>query len=148
MKTDIHPEYYTDAQVTCACGNTWTTGSTAKEIRVELCSKCHPFYTGEQRIVDTEGRVERLMRRFSLGSVEEAAKLAAETAERSAQAEAEAEAEAAAELEAARAAIQAARLAGEQSPDVAPAADAVDDAGADEPAEEDAPDAEAEDKDE
>jgi large subunit ribosomal protein L31 len=68
MKTEIHPDYHADTQVTCACGNTWTTGSTAASITVELCSNCHPFYTGEQRIVDTEGRVERLMRRFNLGS--------------------------------------------------------------------------------
>ena len=66
MKTDIHPEYYRDATVVCSCGNSWTTGSTRKELRVELCSKCHPFFTGEQRIVDTEGRVERLMRRYNL----------------------------------------------------------------------------------
>ena len=89
MKTDIHPDYHPDAQVTCACGNTWTTGSTSAELRVALCSNCHPFYTGEQRIVDTEGRVERLMRRFNLGSAEEAARMAEETAERSAAAEAE-----------------------------------------------------------
>lgn len=113
MKTEIHPQYHLDAKVTCACGNTWTTGSTSAEIRVELCSNCHPFYTGEQRIVDTEGRVERLMRRFNLGSVEEAAKLAEETAARSAAAEAEAEAAVEAEREAARAATQAAMLAGE-----------------------------------
>ena len=66
MKSDIHPAYYRDATVVCSCGNTWTTGSTKKEIRVELCSKCHPFFTGEQRIVDTEGRVERLIRRYNL----------------------------------------------------------------------------------
>ena len=66
MKTDIHPTYYRDATVVCSCGNTWTTGSTKKEFRVELCSKCHPFFTGEQRIVDTEGRVERLIRRYNL----------------------------------------------------------------------------------
>ncbi len=116
MKTEIHPDYHADAKVTCACGNTWTTGSTSAEIRVELCSNCHPFYTGEQRIVDTEGRVERLMRRFNLGSVEEAAKLAAETAARSAAAEAEAEAAVEAEREAARAATQAAMLAGDAPP--------------------------------
>ena len=66
MKTDIHPAYYRDATVVCSCGNSWTTGSTKKELRVELCSKCHPFFTGEQRIVDTEGRVERLIRRYNL----------------------------------------------------------------------------------
>ena len=116
MKTEIHPDYHADTQVTCACGNTWTTGSTATSITAELCSNCHPFYTGEQRIVDTEGRVERLMRRFNLGSVEEAAKLAEETAERSAAAEAEAEAAVEAEREATRAATQASMLAGEAPP--------------------------------
>ena len=116
MKTEIHPDYHSDTQVSCACGNTWTTGSTSATITVELCSNCHPFYTGEQRIVDTEGRVERLMRRFNLGSAEEAAKLAEETAERSAAAEAEAEAAAEAERESARAAAQASMLAGESAP--------------------------------
>ncbi len=64
MKKGIHPEYYWDAQVICACGNTWTTGATAKVIRVEVCSQCHPFYTGTQRIVDTEGQVDRFMKRL------------------------------------------------------------------------------------
>jgi large subunit ribosomal protein L31 len=66
MKDKIHPTYYTDAVVTCACGNTFTTGSTRKQLRTELCSKCHPFYTGEQRIVDTAGRVERFKRRYNI----------------------------------------------------------------------------------
>jgi large subunit ribosomal protein L31 len=66
MKTDIHPTYYPEAQVTCSCGNTFTTGATKPAIKVEICSACHPFFTGEQRIVDTEGRVERLKRRFNL----------------------------------------------------------------------------------
>ena len=66
MKPDIHPEYHHEAQVICSCGNTYTTGSTKSLLRVELCSQCHPFYTGEQRIVDTEGRVERMKRRFNL----------------------------------------------------------------------------------
>ena len=66
MKPEIHPAYYRDATVVCSCGHSWTTGSTKKEFRVELCSKCHPFFTGEQRIVDTEGRVERLIRRYNL----------------------------------------------------------------------------------
>ncbi len=64
MKKDIHPTYYPDAQVICACGNTWTTGSTQKVIRTEMCSNCHPFYTGEQRIVDTEGQVDRFYKRL------------------------------------------------------------------------------------
>jgi large subunit ribosomal protein L31 len=65
MKEKIHPQYFSDAKVTCSCGNTFTTGSTKKTLRVELCSKCHPFFTGEQRIVDTAGRVERFKRRYS-----------------------------------------------------------------------------------
>ena len=64
MKPKIHPEYYNDAKVVCACGNTFTIGSTKKMVKVELCSKCHPFYTGEQRVVDTMGRVERFKRRY------------------------------------------------------------------------------------
>jgi len=66
MKDKIHPKYYTDTKVTCSCGNTFTTGSIRKELKVELCSKCHPFFTGEQRIVDTAGRVERFKRRYKL----------------------------------------------------------------------------------
>ena len=64
MKPDIHPTYYPEATVTCSCGATWTTGSTAPEIRTDVCSTCHPFYTGEQRIVDTAGQVERFMKRL------------------------------------------------------------------------------------
>ena len=66
MKTEIHPDYYPEAVVTCSCGATFTTGATKPAIKVEICSSCHPFFTGEQRIVDTEGRVERLKRRFNL----------------------------------------------------------------------------------
>ncbi len=64
MKEKIHPQYFSDAQVICACGNTFTTGSTKKVIKVELCSKCHPFLTGERRMMDTAGRVERFKRRY------------------------------------------------------------------------------------
>jgi large subunit ribosomal protein L31 len=64
MKEAIHPTYFPDAKVTCACGNTWTTGSTKAELSVDLCSDCHPFYTGEQRIVDTEGQVDRFYKRL------------------------------------------------------------------------------------
>ena len=67
MKAKIHPRYYSQATVTCACGNSWEVGSTKESLRTEICSQCHPFWTGEQRIVDTEGRVERMMRRYSLG---------------------------------------------------------------------------------
>ena len=64
MKQGIHPTYYEDAVVICSCGNTWTTGSTKKEIHTDVCSACHPFFTGEPRIVDTAGQVERFMRRL------------------------------------------------------------------------------------
>jgi len=66
MREKIHPKYYPNAKVTCSCGNTFTTGSSRETLRVELCSKCHPFFTGEQRIVDTAGRVERFKRRYKL----------------------------------------------------------------------------------
>ncbi len=65
MKKDIHPTYYYDAKVVCACGNTWTTGSTKKEIRTEVCSKCHPFFTGQQqRLIDIEGQVDRFYKKL------------------------------------------------------------------------------------
>jgi large subunit ribosomal protein L31 len=64
MKKDIHPKYYPEAQVICACGNSWITGATQEIVRTDVCSACHPFYTGEQRIVDTAGQVERFMRRL------------------------------------------------------------------------------------
>ena len=66
MKEKIHPKYYPDAKVICACGNTFTIGSTKKTLKVELCSKCHPFFTGEHRVVDTAGRVERFKRRYKM----------------------------------------------------------------------------------
>ncbi|MBJ7469974.1 MAG: 50S ribosomal protein L31 [Solirubrobacteraceae bacterium] len=62
MKTDIHPEYV-ESQVTCTCGNSFTTRSTEASISVEICSQCHPFYTGKQKLMDTGGRVERFRRR-------------------------------------------------------------------------------------
>jgi large subunit ribosomal protein L31 len=65
MKKGIHPDYV-EATVHCACGNTFTTRSTKKELRIEVCCRCHPFFTGEQRIVDTAGRVERFKRRYGL----------------------------------------------------------------------------------
>jgi large subunit ribosomal protein L31 len=65
MKKDIHPTYYPDAQVVCACGNTWTTGSTRKSIHTEVCSKCHPFFTGQQqRLIDIEGQVDRFYKKL------------------------------------------------------------------------------------
>lgn len=64
MKKDIHPEYYPEAKVICACGNTFTVGATKPVIRTDVCSACHPFFTGEQRIVDTAGQVDRFIRRL------------------------------------------------------------------------------------
>ncbi len=66
MKEKIHPKFYADAQVVCSCGNTYTTGSTKKTLHVELCSKCHPFYTGERKMIDTAGRVERFKQRYKM----------------------------------------------------------------------------------
>jgi large subunit ribosomal protein L31 len=65
MKSDIHPNYDT-AVIICGCGNRWETRSTKSELHIEVCSKCHPFFTGEQRIVDTAGRVERFRRRYGI----------------------------------------------------------------------------------
>jgi len=62
MKDNIHPQYFTDAVVVCACGNSFKTGSTKQEIRVEICSNCHPFYTGKNKLIDTTGRVERFQK--------------------------------------------------------------------------------------
>ena len=63
MKAQVHPAYYDDAVVHCLCGNTFVTGSTLKELKTEVCSVCHPFYTGTQRIVDSGGQVERFRKR-------------------------------------------------------------------------------------
>src|SRR5487761_161302 len=63
LKAQIHPTYYEDALVTCVCGNTFTTGSTRKELKTEICSVCHPFFTGTPRIVGTGGQVERVRKR-------------------------------------------------------------------------------------
>ncbi len=67
MKTGIHPEYKV-AKVTCGCGNSFVTRSTKSEIHVEICSKCHPFYTGKQKLVDSTGQVEKFLRRYGLKS--------------------------------------------------------------------------------
>jgi large subunit ribosomal protein L31 len=66
MKESIHPAWFPEATVVCACGNTWKTGATIAEIRTDICSACHPFFTGEQRIVDTEGQVDRFMKRLQV----------------------------------------------------------------------------------
>jgi len=73
MKKGIHPKY-TEATVVCACGNTFKTGSTKPQLRVELCSKCHPFFTGQQRIVDTAGRIDRFKERLSRTASRQSAK--------------------------------------------------------------------------
>lgn len=63
MKAQIHPTFHEDSVMTCVCGNTFVTGSTRKDLKTEICSACHPFYTGNQRIVDTGGQVERFNKR-------------------------------------------------------------------------------------
>ena len=113
MKPGIHPNYV-EAQVVCACGNTFVTRSTKPNLRTDLCNVCHPFYTGEQRIVDTAGQVERFMKRVeAAGGESRASKRQKRLAERGVQLEqerqrqAELAAEAAAEEEAARQAARA-----------------------------------------
>ena len=64
MKKDIYPQYYPDAKVVCACGNTFTVGSTLPELKVEICSACHPFYTGKQKLIDSARRVEKFQARM------------------------------------------------------------------------------------
>jgi len=67
MKPTIHPEYH-EVTVTCACGNTFTTRSTRKKIKLEICSNCHPFFTGKQKLIDTAGRVEKYRKRYKLAT--------------------------------------------------------------------------------
>ena len=69
MKQGIHPQWYPNATVTCACGNTYTIGATKQELRVEICAKCHPFFTGEMKFVDTLGRVERFQQKQKSAAV-------------------------------------------------------------------------------
>ena len=75
MKPDIHPQYQ-QVPVHCACGETWTTGSTKKELRVEICSKCHPFFTGKQKLVDSAGRIDRFKQRHAKTTAAQADKKA------------------------------------------------------------------------
>lgn len=65
MKAEIHPTYYTEAKVSCVCGNTFLTGSVMKEINVDICSACHPYFSGKQKLVDTEGRVEKFKKKYA-----------------------------------------------------------------------------------
>lgn len=67
MKQGIHPKFYSQCQVTCTCGNNFTTGSTVEKIEVEVCSKCHPFFTGQQKFVDTRGRIDKFKRKVTQG---------------------------------------------------------------------------------
>lgn len=70
MKEKIHPKYH-ETIVKCVCGETFKTGSISKELRVEICSKCHPFFTGKQKLIDTSGRVERFKKKFGIKDEEE-----------------------------------------------------------------------------
>ncbi|HJX38675.1 MAG TPA: 50S ribosomal protein L31 [Anaerolineae bacterium] len=82
MKKETHPEYYPDARVVCGCGNSFVTGATKQLIKTDICSACHPFFTGEQRIVDTAGQVERYMKRLERrGEMEKSIAATAEPAE-------------------------------------------------------------------
>ena len=71
MKANIHPQWYPEATVTCACGNSFVTGSTVPAIRVELCSACHPFFTGQQKFVDTLGQVDRFIKKTESSKVKQ-----------------------------------------------------------------------------
>lgn len=76
MKAGIHPTYHTNVAVTCSCGNKFTTGSTVETIDTEICSNCHPFYTGKQKLLDTRGNVERFKKRTEAGAKAQATKTA------------------------------------------------------------------------
>ncbi len=81
MKKDTHPTYFTNALVTCSCGNTFTVGGTKEKINVEICSVCHPFFTGDKKIIDTAGRVERFKSRASKAVAKPAKKTASKKTE-------------------------------------------------------------------
>ena len=72
MKDNTHPQYFEKVQAVCACGEQWETRSTKKELKLEICSKCHPFFTGKQKLVDSAGRVERFQRRYGVKPAAEA----------------------------------------------------------------------------
>jgi len=79
MKQGIHPQYFDKCQVTCACGNKFTTGSTLEKIDVDVCSKCHPFFTGQQKFVDIKGRIDKFKEKVIKGKEYKAAKTQAKT---------------------------------------------------------------------
>ncbi len=144
MKKDIHPEYV-ECTVKCSCGNTFTTRSTKSELRIDLCNKCHPFYTGQQKFVDTGGRVQRFSDKYGSASAavferEQAKKAAKAEAVAAAEAEAKAAREAKAAAKAKRAEEYAKKAAAEEAAAAAAAAEAAAAAPAEEaPAEEAAP---------
>ena len=82
VKANIHPTWYQEAKVTCACGNTFITGSTLPEIRVEICSNCHPFFTGQQKFVDTLGQVERFSQKREAAKTRQAERQIADKAKK------------------------------------------------------------------
>lgn len=121
MKQGIHPEYV-ECNVRCSCGNTWTTRSTKSEMRVDLCDKCHPFYTGTQKLVDTGGRVQRFADKFGGAAAAQLKKAEEAKAAKAAKAaEAEAARKAAAEAKAAEKAKRAAKFAEEAAKQAAEA---------------------------
>ncbi len=75
MKSNIHPNWFAEAKVTCACGNVFTTGSTMENIRVEICSQCHPFFTGTQKFVDTLGQVDKFQKKSQASEAKKAVKV-------------------------------------------------------------------------
>jgi large subunit ribosomal protein L31 len=83
MKQGIHPQYYSDCQVSCACGNKFTTGSTAQKIDVDVCSKCHPFFTGQQKFVDIKGRIDKFNEKMAKGKASNEAKAAKKATKKS-----------------------------------------------------------------
>lgn len=82
MKKDIHPQYYKEAKVSCACGNKFTVGATREKIEIEICNKCHPFYTGKQQLIDTAKRAEKFSARKAKASPDTLAKKKAKTSAR------------------------------------------------------------------
>jgi len=79
MKKDIHPVYYPNAKVVCGCGNSFVVGATKPEIKIDICNKCHPFYTGEEKLIDTAGRVEKFKKRTAQAQPKKAKKVRAKT---------------------------------------------------------------------
>ena len=132
MKAEIHPEYV-ECTVRCSCGNTFTTRSTKSELRIDICNACHPFYTGNQKLIDTGGRVQRFTDRFGSAREAVAAREAARKAERAAKVAAAEEArKAAKEAKAARKAENAAKYAAKAEAEAAKAAAAEAEAPAEE----------------